>query len=293
MTRRQKKRFLRFGITLLAVFCIGMLAGAVYAKSLDEETAYEVWDGEKEKPDSAEGEGKSEETAEVENSRNDQEVEAVEAEEEELPTDWNLILVNQTHLVPEDFEVELTEIGDGHQIDSRIYDSYRAMIQAAKAEGVYIYVTSSYRDLDKQTELHEKKIEYYVMRGYSYAEAKKLAAQVVAIPGTSEHQLGLALDLVSSEYRKLDEKQEKTKGFQWLKEHCWEYGFILRYPNGKTDITGIIYEPWHFRYVGEEAAEVITKAGITLEEYLGADPVGEKEEVIDSKNEDKDSLFAG
>lgn len=291
MTRRQKKRFFRFGITLLAVFCIGMLAGAACAKSLDEETAYEVWDGEKEKLDSAKGEEKPGGAADLEISWKEQELEAEKAEEE-LPSDWNLILVNQTHLIPEDFEVELKEIGDGHRIDSRIYDSYRAMIQDAKAEGVYIYVTSSYRDLDKQTELYEKKIEYYVMKGYSYAKAKELAAQVVAIPGTSEHQLGLALDLVSSEYRKLDEKQEETKGFQWLKEHCWEYGFILRYPNGKTDITGIIYEPWHFRYVGEEAAEVITKAGITLEEYLGADPVGETE-AVDSKNEDKDSLFAG
>ncbi len=112
-------------------------------------------------------------------------------------------------------------------------------------------------------------------QGYSYEEAEELAGQVVAVPGTSEHQLGLALDLVSSEYRKLDEEQENTKGFKWLKEYSWEYGFILRYPNGETDITGIIYEPWHFRYVGLEAAKEITEAGLTLEEYLGAEPVSE------------------
>ena len=136
-------------------------------------------------------------------------------------------------------------------------------------------MTSSYRDLDKQTDLYNKKVESYVMQGYSYESARKQAGQVVAVPGTSEHHLGLALDIVSSEYRKLDEKQEETKGFKWLTEHSWEYGFILRYPNGETDITGIIYEPWHFRYVGLEAAKEITEAGITLEEYVGAKPVSE------------------
>lgn len=198
-----------------------------------------------------------------------------EEQEEHLPEDWNLILVNRTHPIPEDYEVELKNIGSGHQIDARAYDDFRAMIQAAKSEGVYIYVTSSYRDLDKQTDLYNKKVESYVMQGYSYESAKEQAGQVVAVPGTSEHHLGLALDLVSSEYRKLDEKQENTKGFKWLTEHSWEYGFILRYPNGETDITGIIYEPWHFRYVGLEAAKEITESGLTLEEYVGARPVSE------------------
>lgn len=113
------------------------------------------------------------------------------------------------------------------------------------------------------------------MMGYSYVAAKERAAEVVAVPGTSEHQAGLALDFVSSEYRRLDEKQENTKGFQWLKEHCYDYGFILRYPNGKTESTGIIYEPWHFRYVGLKAAKEIKASGQTLEEYLGAIPIAD------------------
>lgn len=195
---------------------------------------------------------------------------------EELPDDWNLILVNQTHPIPDDYEVSLMPIGSGHQINARAYNDYCEMIAAAKSEGIYIYVTSSYRDLDKQIKLHNEKIEEYKRLGYSDTEAKELAAQVVAIPGTSEHHLGLALDLVSSEYRRLDEGQERTKGFQWLKEHCSEYGFILRYPNGKTQITGIIYEPWHFRYVGKKTAKEIARLGLTLEEYLGASPVFEE-----------------
>lgn len=270
MTRRQKKRLVKFTGIVLSVFCLGMLFGTVYAyKAEEKEELLALQEEEREIsiPDVL-----IEETQKALVEKAGLEEEEI-MQEENLPDDWNLILVNQKHLVPDDFEVELAEIGEGHQIDARIYEDYRAMIKAAKAQGVYIYVASSYRDMDKQTELYEKKVESYVLEGYSYSEARELAAQVVAIPGTSEHHLGLALDFVSAEYKKLDEKQETTRAFQWLKEHCAEYGFILRYPNGKTEITGIIYEPWHFRYVGKEAAEVIMEAGITLEEYLGAAPV--------------------
>lgn len=284
MTKRQKKRFVSLAGGILSILCAGMLIGTVYARSQEEERPETK---EEEMPSSdilTEAWPEYTEEVQLENTidtEDAEETEEKEEKEENLPDDWNLILVNQNHLVPEDYQVELKPIGSGHQIDARAYDDYRAMIKAAKEDGVYIYVTSSYRDMDKQIELHEKKIESYVLEGYSYEKAKEMAAQVVAVPGTSEHQLGLALDFVSSEYRKLDEKQEKTKGFQWLKEHCAEYGFILRYPNGKTDITGIIYEPWHFRYVGKAAAKEIMEAGITLEEYVGARPVHEGKE--DSK----------
>lgn len=273
MTRRQKKRMLALTGSLTAVICVGMLIGTVYAQTMEQEQQEEGGVQEIVLPDVLEEET-AEHTEETLTEETEEEKEK-EEQEEHLPEDWNLILVNRTHPIPEDYEVELKNIGSGHQIDARAYDDFRAMIQAAKSEGVYIYVTSSYRDLDKQTDLYNKKVESYVMQGYSYESAKEQAGQVVAVPGTSEHHLGLALDLVSSEYRKLDEKQENTKGFKWLTEHSWEYGFILRYPNGETDITGIIYEPWHFRYVGLEAAEEITKAGLTLEEYVGAKPVSE------------------
>lgn len=273
MTRRQKKRMLALTGSLTAVICVGMLIGTVYAQTMEQEQQDEGGVQEIVLPDVLEEET-AEHTEETLTEETEEEKEK-EEQEEHLPEDWNLILVNRTHPIPEDYEVELKNIGSGHQIDARAYDDFRAMIQAAKSEGVYIYVTSSYRDLDKQTDLYNKKVESYVMQGYSYESAKEQAGQVVAVPGTSEHHLGLALDLVSSEYRKLDEKQENTKGFKWLTEHSWEYGFILRYPNGETDITGIIYEPWHFRYVGLEAAKEITESGLTLEEYVGARPVSE------------------
>lgn len=273
MTKRQKKRMLALTGSLTAVICVGMVIGTVYAQTMEQEQQEEGGVQEIVLPDVLEEET-AEHTEETLTEETEEEKEK-EEQEEHLPEDWNLILVNRTHPIPEDYEVELKNIGSGHQIDARAYDDFRAMIQAAKSEGVYIYVTSSYRDLDKQTDLYNKKVESYVMQGYSYESAKEQAGQVVAVPGTSEHHLGLALDLVSSEYRKLDEKQENTKGFKWLTEHSWEYGFILRYPNGETDITGIIYEPWHFRYVGLEAAKEITESGLTLEEYVGARPVSE------------------
>ena len=184
---------------------------------------------------------------------------------------WNLILVNRGHPMPADYELTLTEVGDGHQVDSRIAGALRDMIAAGKEAGHSIWIASSYRTMKKQTELYENKVAKLRRQGYSEEVARKEAGTVVALPGTSEHQLGLAVDLVSSEYTGLDERQEQTKSYQWLKEHCAEFGFILRYPNGKTEITGIIYEPWHFRYVGKEAAKEIMEQGICLEEYLEQD----------------------
>ena len=105
-------------------------------------------------------------------------------------------------------------------------------------------------------------------KGYTRASAAAAAARWVAPPGTSEHQLGLAVDIVAGSFQVLDSRQEKTAEQQWLMEHCWEYGFILRYPSDKSDITGIAYEPWHYRYVGEKAAREMTEQGLCLEEYL-------------------------
>lgn len=266
MTRRQKKRLVNFLAGVLCTLCLGMVIGTVYAGNLNRSAPA----AELESADVS----KEEEVQPV-NEADEEPGEEEKQPEEDLPDDWNLILVNRTHPLPDDFEVELKSIGNGHQIDARAYDDYKEMMDAARKDGISIYVTSSYRSMDKQISLHEAKIEEGVMMDYSYAEAKERAAEVVAVPGTSEHQAGLALDLVSSEYRRLNEKQEQTKGFQWLKEHCYDYGFILRYPNGKTEITGIIYEPWHFRYVGKKAAREIRVSGQTLEEYLGAIPISE------------------
>lgn len=183
---------------------------------------------------------------------------------------WNLRLVNRAHALPEDFTVSLTQLKNGHQIDSRAYPDLQAMMDAARKEGLAPLICSSYRTRDKQQTLFTRKVQSYISRGESREKAEALAAEWVARPGTSEHELGLALDIVSTANQNLDDSQEDTPEQQWLMEHCAEYGFILRYPTDKSALTGVGYEPWHYRYVGREAAAEITERGLCLEEYLSA-----------------------
>lgn len=196
------------------------------------------------------------------------------AEAEPTPGDpepWYLLLVNRDDPLPEDFSVpELTNLKNGHAIDSRAYPSLQAMLDAARAAGHDPMICSSYRSQEKQEKLFTQKVRTYLDRGYSQDEAEELAAGWVSPPGTSEHQAGLAVDIVDRDYQLLNEEQEKRPVQQWLMEHCAEYGFILRYPTGKSDLTGVNYEPWHYRYVGEEAARAIMSGGLCLEEYLAA-----------------------
>ena len=144
------------------------------------------------------------------------------------------------------------------------------MMDACRAAGHAPVICSSYRPHSKQQALFAGKVQRLMAAGYDAEEADQKAATVVARPGTSEHELGLAVDIVDASYQQLDEGQESTPVQQWLLEHCWEYGFILRYPDGKSDLTGIIYEPWHYRYVGVETAQALRESGQCLEEYLQA-----------------------
>lgn len=182
--------------------------------------------------------------------------------------DWRLILVNKQHPIPDDYTVELETIKGSMQCDARIIADLIAMFQAADEDGVNLAVCSPYRDLNRQEWLFERKIKSYMKKGMSYMEAYSLASRIVMVPGASEHQLGLAIDINCDTYTSLDEGFADTDAGKWLAEHCPEYGFILRYPHGKEYITGVEYEPWHFRYVGKEAAAVITEQGICLEEFI-------------------------
>ena len=179
-----------------------------------------------------------------------------------------LTLVNPWNPLPEDWTVELVSIGNGHKVDSVCYDDLMQMLSDCRAEGLDPQVASSYRTWDYQEYLFQRKVNFYLQKGYGEDQARSLAGTVVAVPGTSEHQLGLALDLVDNSNWNLDESQEKTPVQQWLMKNSWRYGFILRYPNGKSESTGIIYEPWHYRYVGKETAKLVYESGLCLEEYL-------------------------
>ena len=182
--------------------------------------------------------------------------------------DWQLLLVNPWNEIPEDYEVTLKTLPDGNKVDERAFDDLNAMLEDCREAGLRPKICSSYRTQSKQTYLYNNKIARLRNAGYSKAAAQEEAGRWVARPGTSEHQLGLALDIVSQSYQALTRKQEQTKEQKWLMEHCWEYGFILRYPNDKSEITGIGYEPWHYRYVGRDVALDIRDSGLCMEEYL-------------------------
>lgn len=182
-------------------------------------------------------------------------------------SDWKLILINKQHSVPDNYEFPLGTIKGSMQCDERILEDLLAMMQAAKEDGVDLVICSPYRDYNRQTYLFEKKITRYMNAGMSYMDAYKTASVTVTSPNASEHRIGLAIDFYSSTYTNLDTGFADTQAGIWLRENSYNYGFILRYPEGKEFITGIEYEPWHFRYVGVEAATVITQKGITLEEF--------------------------
>lgn len=176
---------------------------------------------------------------------------------------WNLILVNRNSYIPDDYKVELTELSNGEKVDSRIYPELQEMFNDARAQGYGLFVREGYRTQEEQQQLLDEKIEAYENEGKSKSEAKKLAEQWVAIPGTSEHQLGIAVDINAD-----TTKSSSDDVYSWLAVNAHKYGFIKRYPSDKTDITGVINEPWHYRYVGKEAALEIYSQGMCLEEYI-------------------------
>lgn len=178
-----------------------------------------------------------------------------------------LTLVNPWNEVPEDLDVSLATV-DGYLVDRRCRRALYDMLSDCREQGYLPIICSAFRTMEYQDMLYNNKIKRLMAEGVPRADAPSIAAQSVAIPGTSEHQLGLAVDIISETYTNLDRYQEQTAVQQWIMQNCWRYGFILRYPNGTTDITGIIYEPWHYRYVGAVTAKAVHESGLVFEEYL-------------------------
>ncbi len=180
-----------------------------------------------------------------------------------------LILANVDNPLPEDFEVgELETVQGNYKLDSRAASYAREMISDAKSEGITLQLCSSYRAISLQKTLFENKYNYYISNGWSAEDAYAKTATIIAIPGTSEHQTGLCMDVVTPSYQVLDAGYAETDAAKWLAENAYKYGFILRYPKDKQDITKIIFEPWHYRFVGIENAKLIKDSGLCLEEYL-------------------------
>lgn len=238
----RRKRMLMTGILVFVSFLMGMsVGGRRYEKKLNAEAA---------------GDNK------------------VDLEENDLAGSFDknkqdILLVNREYALPQGYDPELVTLEDGHQCAKEAYEALCDMLHAGSKEGLALMVCSAYRSSERQAELFEEDLLIFLEQGYTYEQAWKLTAMETMPAGYSEHATGLAFDIVSKEYQLLDEGQAKTAENKWLREHCAEYGFILRYPKDKEDITKISYESWHFRYVGKEAAEEIMQQGICLEEYLG------------------------
>ena len=198
-------------------------------------------------------------------------------EEEPVPskeiTEWNLRLANYENLLPEDFEVELEEIADEKYFDARAIKYLKKMINDMGHDGIRnIWVQSAYRSVARQKELYENSVNKYLKQGKTQEEAERLTDEYINKPGASDHNLGLAVD-----FNYVDNKFEDLDGFKWLQENAENYGFILRYPKDKEDITKICYESWHWRYVGEEHAKKMNELNMCLEEYI---------EYLENKKED-------
>lgn len=179
---------------------------------------------------------------------------------------WELTLINLQYRLPEDYKPTLQAAVEGSsvQLDARVAPFYAEMYAAAKADGCTLTPYSGYRTFARQQENFDRKVAYYVSQGLSEAEATAQTQTRILPAGASEHNMGFAMDIVSASADFIS-----TKEFSWLSAHAHEYGFILRYPENKTEITGVMYEPWHWRFVGKEAAAEMQKSGQCLEEYLG------------------------
>ena len=248
MNRARKRRQM-----MLVILLIGIVLGAVGGLAIGNRSAKILQKEERQK-------------AELLQKELDKLKEQMNTEEEELP--WNLVLVNPTTYMKEGYVPELATVSGGYKVDARIVDATNQMLADAKKAGMDVIICSAYRSVEKQKQVFSDSMKRRVNSGMRYWEAYLETTRNVAVPGTSEHSLGLALDLISRSYQGLDEQQANTAEAKWLAANCHKYGFILRYPSDKSDITGIVFEPWHFRYVGVEHATKMMESGLVLEEYL-------------------------
>lgn len=178
---------------------------------------------------------------------------------------WHLTLVNSCYRIPDDYEPNLVYVcGSAERLDAQVAVHYEDMYNAALKDGITLTPCSGYRSYELQERNYNNKVSFFESQGYSHEEAKIEAASIIMPPGSSEHNLGYAMDIIC-----VEEYFEDTDAFTWLTENAADYGFIMRYPKDKQDITKVIYEPWHWRYVGVELAHDLKDSGLVLEEYMG------------------------
>lgn len=282
--KRKKKNYAARRIILLLLllaligFAVWKIVPLFSAPDSDEESSAEeqVSSETESKPSSQEEESQDESSAEEsepEPSADESETESSSEESEDGDSastssgDWNLLVVNNANALPDGFTIELETLEDGYQVDRRIADAVREMYTKAREDGIILTTCSAYRSKEKQEENYNNQIQAYLDQGDTQEEAEAKTAAYYATPGYSEHHTGLAVDIVTPSYTALDEGYAETPAARWLVENAHLYGFVLRYPKDKVSITGINFEPWHYRYVGKEHAAIMVENNYCLEEY--------------------------
>ncbi|MCI8326724.1 MAG: M15 family metallopeptidase [Lachnospiraceae bacterium] len=252
---RERKRIVRMRRTglFLAVCSILLVIGSFGIWSVQGERTTK----------SKSSESKVEQVFRMSSKKEYHEVQRIQQDYEEL-----LVLANKENMLPQNYKVNLRKICNGRlEAADVLCDDLTKMLADAREEGYQYYIASAYRTREYQRKLIDHDVKKHRGKGMSYEEALQETYRQVMPAGYSEHETGLALDILVSGNSNMDLTQEVFPGNQWLRTHCAEYGFVLRYPKEKEEITGIDYEPWHFRYVGKEAAEYLTKYNLTLEEF--------------------------
>ena len=262
MARRRRRRKPRYrvlkALVVIILMLVALLAGVLVAKNFidkrQEKAASHI---------PTDVGAALDPPADAEEELNTPTVEELTEASNESDSDWALILINGENLVLPDYQVELTQLSNGKSVDTRIYPYLQQMFDDARSAGIHPIVREGYRTSAEQEALMTEKVAAFEAEGNSKEQAEELAKGWVAVPGTSEHQLGIAIDINGDGANSSSEVV-----YEWLANNAHKYGFILRYPSDKVDITKTQFEPWHYRYVGEKAAGEIYSQGICLEEYL-------------------------
>lgn len=262
--QRQKQRLCLLAAILVAIIGIIFLITKLFGALTDKPSS------------SSGGQGQSQSISQSQSQQSSQpqsetasQVQNIDVSSTTNTSDWRMILANKNTPLPQDYTIELATLADSSlQMQAEAAAAFDQMREAANASGLKLMACSAYRSVERQTELYNAEVQKWLNQGYTQEDAEAKAVTVVMIPGCSEHNTGLAVDVGSVSNQRVELDFEDEPEFEWLQQHAAEYGFILRYPEDKQAITGVTYEPWHYRYVGIDNAKAIKESGLCLEEYL-------------------------
>ena len=254
-------------IALIGLLGVGTAAG-IFLSDRSQQQGQQTFESQQPSKEEAPVESSSQKEEEQKQSAQQTKQQQLAEEFAKEKEEYYLLLANAENPLPQDWSIQTEEVQNGYEMDKRAAPAMRDMIQAAQEDGVELMLCSAYRSIEKQQQLFDRSQQTYMAQGMSEEEAYAKTATETAIPGTSEHQTGLAADIVTPTYQMLNAGFADTPAGKWLADNAVEYGFVLRYPQDKQEVTGIIYESWHYRFVGKTHAKLMKESGLCLEEYL-------------------------